>query len=102
MKNKSIFFLGVLAIVSFGFGKPKKIKSSQVNVVIDAGHGGSDNGANVDGVTEKKIVEELIYKILDEQAVIAGSQTSGAPKPKQNNKVFNNFLFSRPVPHIGF
>ncbi len=30
--------------------------------------------------------EELIYKILDEQAVIAGSQTSGAPKPKQNNK----------------
>ena len=36
---------------------------SQVNVVIDAGHGGSDNGANVDGVTEKKIVEQLIYKI---------------------------------------
>ena len=63
MKNKSIFFLGVLAIVSFGFGKPKKIKSSQVNVVIDAGHGGSDNWANVDGVTEKKIVEQLIYKI---------------------------------------
>ncbi len=30
--------------------------------------------------------EELIYKILDEQAVIAGSQTYGAPKPKQNNK----------------
>ena len=63
MKNKSIFFLGVLAIVSLGFGKPKKIKSSQVNVVIDAGHGGSDNWANVDGVTEKKIVEQLIYKI---------------------------------------
>ena len=51
MKKKSLFFLAVLAIVSFGFSKPKKNKLNQVNVVIDAGHGGSDNGVTVEGIT---------------------------------------------------
>ena len=32
-------------------------------MVIDAGHGGSDNGVSIDGTTEKKIVEQLITKI---------------------------------------
>ena len=63
MKKKSLLFLAVLAIVSFGFSKPKKNKLNQVNVVIDAGHGGSDNGVTVEGITEKEIVEQLISKI---------------------------------------
>ena len=63
MKKKSLLFLAVLAIVAFGFSKPKKNKLNQVNVVIDAGHGGSDNGVTVEGITEKEIVEQLISKI---------------------------------------
>lgn len=62
MKNKTKFLavLGVFAIIiSFSFSSlnTKKI------IVIDAGHGGEDFGAQIDGVQEKKIVESIAKKI---------------------------------------
>ncbi len=51
----SIVALGVL--LSFSFSKAKRV------VVIDAGHGGTDLGANRNGVSEKEIVLNIAKKI---------------------------------------
>lgn len=62
MKNKMNHFaiLGVLAIVlSFAF-KPLHHKKT---IVIDAGHGGKDFGAQNETASEKKIVESIANKI---------------------------------------
>lgn len=63
MKNTSLLLLVFATLVSFSFVAPKATVLKQINVVIDAGHGGSDNGVSIDGTTEKKIVEQLITKI---------------------------------------
>lgn len=59
MKNllriASVIALGIL--LSFSFLKEKKI------VVIDAGHGGTDLGANRNGILEKEIVLNIAKKI---------------------------------------
>jgi N-acetylmuramoyl-L-alanine amidase len=62
MKNKMriLAVLGVFTIfLSFAF-KPLNNKKT---VVIDAGHGGTDFGAQIDGNLEKKIVENIAHKI---------------------------------------
>ena len=49
----------VVALVSFTSLNNKKI------IVIDAGHGGHDNGATVDELYEKDIVEQISKKIFE-------------------------------------
>jgi N-acetylmuramoyl-L-alanine amidase len=43
----------------YNFNEDKKIKT----IVIDAGHGGSDSGASIDGLTEKELAEIISNKI---------------------------------------
>lgn len=62
MKNKMKFLaiLGILTIfLSFAF---KPLNDKKI-IVIDAGHGGNDFGAQIGGELEKKIVENIANKI---------------------------------------
>jgi N-acetylmuramoyl-L-alanine amidase len=60
IKMKYLGVLGVLAIcLSFAF---KPLNDKRI-IVIDAGHGGKDFGAQMDGELEKKIVENIADKI---------------------------------------
>ena len=63
MKNTSKLVLALTVIVSFAFIKPKHSEPKKINIVIDAGHGGTDFGATSDAITEKKIVEQVTKKI---------------------------------------
>ncbi len=62
--NKSIpLFLACATLVSFAFVKPITKTTKQINVVIDAGHGGTDFGATSSSGSEKLIVEQITKKI---------------------------------------
>lgn len=63
MKKSIPVFLACATIVSFAFVKPDINEPKQINVVIDAGHGGSDLGATSSSSTEKQIVEQITNKI---------------------------------------
>ena len=63
MKKSIPLFLAFATIVSFAFVKPNSKAPKQINVVIDAGHGGSDFGATSSSSTEKQIVEQIANKI---------------------------------------
>jgi N-acetylmuramoyl-L-alanine amidase len=63
MKITSKFFILLSAIVSFAFIKPDKSVPRQINVVIDAGHGGNDFGATSNSIMEKEIVKQIANKI---------------------------------------
>tara|TARA_R110002126_G_scaffold274343_1_gene419325 strand:- start:1870 stop:2487 length:618 start_codon:yes stop_codon:yes gene_type:complete len=63
MKKIIKLFLIFIAFTSFAFISPKNKVIKQLNVVIDAGHGGEDFGVNQDDLSEKKIVEQVITKI---------------------------------------
>lgn len=63
MKNTTKLFLALTAVVSFAFVKPTAEEPKQINVVIDAGHGGYDNGAVSGIITEKQIVQQITQKI---------------------------------------
>ena len=63
MKKSIPLFLTFATIVSFAFVKPNSKAPKQINVVIDAGHGGSDFGATSSNSTEKQIVEQITNKI---------------------------------------
>jgi N-acetylmuramoyl-L-alanine amidase len=63
MKNTTKLFLLLTAIVSFAFVNPKRSETKQINVVIDAGHGGTDFGAMSNSINEKQIVEQIANKI---------------------------------------
>mgnify|MGYP003617777340 CR=1 FL=1 len=54
MKKSIPLFLAFATIVSFAFVKPNSKAPKQINVVIDAGHGGSDSGATSSSSTEKQ------------------------------------------------
>lgn len=56
-------FLILIAFTSFAFISPKNKVTKQINVVIDAGHGGADFGVTQDDLSEKQIVEQVITKI---------------------------------------
>lgn len=59
MKNllRIMSVVALVVLLSFSFSKEKKI------VVIDAGHGGNDLGANRNGIYEKEIVLNIAKKI---------------------------------------
>ncbi|HRA71407.1 MAG TPA: N-acetylmuramoyl-L-alanine amidase [Flavobacterium sp.] len=63
MKNTTKLFLILTAIVSFAFVNPKLSEPKQINVVIDAAHGGYDFGATSNSINEKQIVEQISNKI---------------------------------------
>lgn len=63
MKNTTKLFLALTAVISFAFVKPTVEEPKQINVVIDAGHGGYDLGTKTDLFTEKQIVEQITHKI---------------------------------------
>lgn len=63
MKNTTKLFLFLTAIVSFAFVNPKLSELKQINVVIDAAHGGYDYGAISNTVNEKQIVDQIANKI---------------------------------------
>lgn len=63
MKNTTKLFLILTAIVSFAFVNPKLSEPKQINVVIDAAHGGYDFGATSNSINEKQIVEQIANKI---------------------------------------
>jgi N-acetylmuramoyl-L-alanine amidase len=64
MKKVIGLFLALAAIASFAFVKPNAPVAKQINVVIDAGHGGKDFGMTVNDYTEKQIVEEVTNRIM--------------------------------------
>ena len=63
MKKAIPFFLTFATIVSFAFVTSNTGKSKQINVVIDAGHGGSDLGVTSSSANEKEIVAQITDKI---------------------------------------
>ncbi|WP_369765523.1 N-acetylmuramoyl-L-alanine amidase [Flavobacterium sp. WC2429] len=63
MKKLIKSFLILIAFTSFAFISPKNKVLKQINVVIDAGHGGEDFGITQDDLSEKQIVEQVITKI---------------------------------------
>jgi N-acetylmuramoyl-L-alanine amidase len=63
MKNTTKLFLFFTAILSFAFVNPKLSEPKQINVVIDAAHGGHDFGATSNSISEKQIVEQISNKI---------------------------------------
>lgn len=60
MKRKIGLYLLLGGILSLAFIKKD---DRQINVVIDAGHGGKDHGATHDGFSEKDIVDAITAKI---------------------------------------
>ena len=63
MKNTTKLVLTLTVMALFAFIKPKHSEPKKINIVIDAGHGGTDFGATSDAITEKKIVEQVTKKI---------------------------------------
>jgi N-acetylmuramoyl-L-alanine amidase len=63
MKKPTQLFLFLTAIISFAFVNPKPSEPRQINVVIDAAHGGNDFGAVSNTINEKQIVEQIANKI---------------------------------------
>lgn len=78
MKVKTIYIILILVIlISFGIflyssfsniatqTSSDSIREAQPTIVIDAGHGGEDGGAEVDGVLEKDINLQIADKLAD-------------------------------------
>ncbi|WP_432671570.1 N-acetylmuramoyl-L-alanine amidase family protein [Flavobacterium sp. SM2513] len=66
MKNTFKFILAFVVVACFAFITPTDNGSKKtINVVIDAGHGGHDDGMTVDGITEKDIVASIAKKIKE-------------------------------------
>ena len=63
MKKSIPLFLASAILVSFAFVKPIGKTTKQINVVIDAGHGGTDFGATSSSASEKMIVKQITKKI---------------------------------------
>lgn len=64
MKKAFKLILALAVVTSFAFIKPKDNDPKKtITVVIDAGHGGHDNGMTVEGFSEKEIVASIAQKI---------------------------------------
>lgn len=64
MKNTFKFILAFAVFASFAFIVPKESEPKKtITVVIDAGHGGNDDGMTVGEFTEKQIVASISEKI---------------------------------------
>jgi N-acetylmuramoyl-L-alanine amidase len=66
MKKSLKLIAGLAVIASFAFTNPQKNDPRIINIVIDAGHGGTDNGATFEKITEKEIVEQISNKIKEQ------------------------------------
>lgn len=64
MKNTFKFILACTVLACFAFIKPNSNDPKKtITVVIDAGHGGHDDGAKFEGFSEKEIVASIAQKI---------------------------------------
>lgn len=64
MKNTFKFILAFAVVACFAFIKPNPNDPTKtITVVIDAGHGGNDEGTTVNGFSEKEIVSRIAQKI---------------------------------------
>ena len=64
MKNTFKFILACTVLACFAFIKPNSNDPKKtITVVIDAGHGGHDDGAKFEGFSEKEIVASFAQKI---------------------------------------
>lgn len=63
MKKPTQLILLLAVVLSFAFVNPNHSEPKQINVVIDAAHGGYDFGAISKTVNEKQIVEQIANKI---------------------------------------
>lgn len=63
MKNTFKIIVALLVVGSFAFIAPKDSKSKQITVVIDAGHGGEDDGMKINEASEKEIILNITKKI---------------------------------------
>lgn len=64
MKNTFKFILALTVVTCFAFMKPNSNDPKKtITVVIDAGHGGHDEGMKTEGFTEKEIVASIAQKI---------------------------------------
>lgn len=64
MKNTFKFILACTVLACFAFMKPNSNDPKKtITVVIDAGHGGHDDGAKFEGFSEKEIVASIAQKI---------------------------------------
>ena len=96
MKNTTKLFLLLTAIVSFAFVNPKLSEPKQINVVIDAAHGGYDFGATSNSINEKQIVEQIANKIKalnkNENVVIHFTRSSDVFVPLQERSNIANAI----------
>jgi N-acetylmuramoyl-L-alanine amidase len=63
MKKSTTLFLGLTLIISSAFIIPNVTEPKPLTIIIDAGHGGTDFGANTNGNYEKNIVAQVAEKI---------------------------------------
>ncbi|SHG34192.1 N-acetylmuramoyl-L-alanine amidase [Flavobacterium fluvii] len=94
MKKPTQLFLLLTAIISFAFVNPNHPKPKQINVVIDAAHGGHDFGAVSNSINEKQIVEQIANKIKslnkDKNVVIHFTRSSDVFVPlKERTEIAN-------------
>ena len=96
MKNTTKLFLLLTAILSFAFVNPKLSEPKQINVVIDAAHGGDDFGATSNSINEKQIVEQIANKIKalnkNENVVIHFTRSSDVFVPLQERSNIANTI----------
>ncbi|PKA84035.1 N-acetylmuramoyl-L-alanine amidase [Ulvibacter sp. MAR_2010_11] len=65
MKTPIKLFLCLLVIAAFSFTTPTTTSKKETVVVIDLSHGGDDFGVQVDGISEKDVVQQIGYKIAE-------------------------------------
>lgn len=64
MKNGFKFILAFAVLACFAFMKPNVHEPKKtITVVIDAGHGGHDDGMKINEFSEKEIVASIAQKI---------------------------------------
>lgn len=96
MKKSLVFILAAIVALSFGFARisssedPKKIQ-----IVLDAGHGGNDSGAQFSGYSEKEIVAQITHKIKNmnksEHVSITLTRSSDLPVTlQQRTEIINS------------
>ena len=95
MKNTFKFILAFALVTSFAFIKPSENDPKKtITVVIDAGHGGQDDGMTVEGFTEKQIVASIAQKIKqnnsDKNVIIHLTRTDDRFVTLQDRAIFIN------------